>query len=180
MLRRMLGANKVGGLPGSSRSIRYCFPPNSIGEIGNRIGIPILTATAPFSPPLGAAAAVRQLQELKRPDIPHLDTPYGLHLIEDTAFGLQLPFASLKGPGFERLCFHLLLAQGRSPRFFGESGSAQFGIDLIVSDGCSCEAFQCKNVVGYNAKNLRRDLQKFEREWLVDRPNITVANFIDL
>jgi hypothetical protein len=112
------------------------------------------------------------LRELKRPEVAHLDAPYGLHLAEDTAFGLELPYASLKGPGFERLCFHLLLADGKSPRFFGESGNAQFGIDLIDSDGDRCEVYQCKNVAGYNARKLESDLEKFEREWLVDHPDL--------
>ncbi|MGD0762567.1 MAG: hypothetical protein ABR929_05130 [Roseiarcus sp.] len=112
------------------------------------------------------------MRELKRPEVAHLDAPYGLHLAEDTAFGLELPYASLKGPGFERLCFHLLLADGKSPRFFGESGNAQFGIDLIDSDGDRCEVYQCKNVAGYNARKLESDLEKFEREWLVDHPDL--------
>ena len=29
-----------------------------------------------------------------------------------------LPYSDLKGPGFERLCFELLLSQGYEPRFF--------------------------------------------------------------
>ena len=84
----------------------------------------------------------------------------------------ELPYSSLEGPGFERLCFHLLLAFGKRPRFFGKRGQAQWGIDLIVSDGERCEVFQCKNVAGYNELDLRGDLEKFEREWLGKRPDL--------
>jgi hypothetical protein len=50
-------------------------------------------------------------------EAPHPDAPYGMHLVENWAYGLQLPYSSLKGPGFERLCFHLLLADGKRPSF---------------------------------------------------------------
>lgn len=119
------------------------------------------------------ATTARRLQELQRCDAPHLDMTYGADLVAPSKYsGLDLPYSSLRGPGFERLCFHLLLAFGEKPRFFGESGQAQFGIDLIVSDGERCEVYQCKNVAGYNERDLERDLNKFEREWLDLQPDI--------
>src|SRR6185369_15056711 len=43
-----------------------------------------------------------------------------------------LPYQELKGPGFERLCYELLVAEGHSPRFFGRSGEMDYGVDIIV------------------------------------------------
>ena len=93
-------------------------------------------------------------------------------MVTAAAGGLDFPYSSLDGYEFERLCFHLLLVQGKKPRYFGERGQAQFGIDLIISDGGRCEVYQCKNVAGYDEKNLKRDLEKFEREWLLGRPDL--------
>jgi hypothetical protein len=131
-----------------------------------------MTPRARPSATLSDHEAHHKIRELAIGELPHLNAPYGAHLAEDTVFGLELPYSALKGQGFERLCFHLLLSQGRKPRFFGESGNAQFGIDLIVSDGGSCEVYQCKNVAGYGARDLERDLEKFEREWLIGNPDL--------
>lgn len=88
-------------------------------------------------------------RELAFADLAHLAASYGQHFAASTGFGLDLPYGSLGGPGFERLCYHLLLAQGRQPRFFGRPGDAQYGIDLVVSDGAHCSVYQCKNSPRY-------------------------------
>lgn len=119
-----------------------------------------------------AESGSRDLGELARAEIPHLEAAFSPHLATPTKFSLSLPYSSLEGPGFERLCFHLLLAFGKRPRFFGVRGQAQYGIDLIVSDGEQCDVYQCKNVAGYNDANLQTDLEKFEREWLNKRPGL--------
>ena len=109
-------------------------------------------------------------------DVAHLAAPYGYHLCKAATYGLALPYASIGGAGFERLCFHLLLSQGRKPRFFGRSGQAQYGIDLIVSDGEQSTVYQCKNKQVYTADDLRSDLNLFAENWLVGRPELLAPN----
>jgi hypothetical protein len=84
----------------------------------------------------------------------------------------SLPYAELNGPGLERLCFRLLLADRKSPRYFGDNGEAQFGIDLIVSNGNDCTVYQCKNHANFDIGEFKALLAKFEQEWLVTRPEL--------
>jgi len=84
----------------------------------------------------------------------------------------SLPYAELKGPGLERLCFRLLLADRKAPRYFGDNGEAQFGIDLIVSNGNDCTVFQCKNHANFEIGEFKALLAKFEQEWLLARPEL--------
>ncbi len=76
------------------------------------------------------------------------------------------------GPGLERLCFHLLLAKGYWPRYFGRNGQAQYGVDLIVSTGERCDVYQCKNVAEFSPQTLLEWLGKFEDNRLVARPHL--------
>jgi hypothetical protein len=39
-------------------------------------------------------ATLRKIEELLRRDASHLDAPFGLYLVENSAFGLELPYAS--------------------------------------------------------------------------------------
>ena len=110
------------------------------------------------------------MKELPLKEIPHLSCAYGQFLVEDGAFGLELPYTRLRGPGFERLCYHLLLSQGKTPRFYGVTGQAQFGVDLIVSNGEDCEVYQCKNQVGFNHTDLSTALEIFEKNWDSGQP----------
>src|SRR5215212_6073003 len=74
--------------------------------------------------------------------------PLGVNLTADPlVHGLgSLPYHLLLGPGFERLCYELLVAEGHSPRFFGRSGQRDYGVDLVVERGSTRTVFQCKNL----------------------------------
>ena len=118
------------------------------------------------------AERTRDLREMQRQQIPHL-----LAHVPSTAAGPlgqwdSLPYADLRGPGLERLCFRLLLADRKAPRYFGDNGEAQFGIDLIISDGDDCTVFQCKNHAGFEIGEFKALLAKFEQEWLLARPEL--------
>ena len=78
----------------------------------------------------------------------------------------SLPYEKLGGPGFERLCYLLLLTRGHSPVFFGTSGQAQRGIDLLVEEDGERVVYQCKNQKNFSAPDMIAALQKFESEWL--------------
>src|ERR1043166_886942 len=78
----------------------------------------------------------------------------------------SLPYEKLGGPGFERLCYLLLLTRGHSPLFFGDTGQAQRGIDLLVEEDGSRVVYQCKNVKNFSLANMIAALEKFEVEWL--------------
>jgi hypothetical protein len=120
--------------------------------------------------------------EVALEDVPHLAELHFSDVKESTSGGNidvasgSLPYGRLGGAGFERLCFHLLLAEGEAPRFWGRSGQAQQGIDLILSDGAVTTVFQCKNYTHFDTSELQKALDKFETEWLNKRPHLGKPN----
>ena len=78
----------------------------------------------------------------------------------------SLPYQQLGGAGLERMCYSLILAQGDVPRYFGNPGQEQYGIDLVVSDGAECAVYQCKNVSAFTRRNMAEALRLFEEKWL--------------
>ncbi|MGQ0571664.1 MAG: hypothetical protein ACT4P5_19345 [Armatimonadota bacterium] len=79
----------------------------------------------------------------------------------------DLPYAKLLGPGFERLCYELLVAEGHSPRFFGRSGQRDYGVDIVVETGDTRTVYQCKNIAAAPAwTDVRDAVAKFESDWL--------------
>lgn len=77
----------------------------------------------------------------------------------------SLAYNQLGGPGLERLCYSLVLAEGRIPRYFGNPGQKQYGIDLLITCGDDCTVYQCKNVNSFTRQNMLKALRRFE-EWL--------------
>src|SRR5258706_90098 len=129
---------------GVSRSLRMIYPESLI----------------PNSDPI---------RELDGSNVPHCTTAFaGTERIAITEIE-TLPFHDLGGAGLERLCYELLLAQGYEPRFFGRSGQAQYGVDLVAEKAGRTEVYQCKNLsVAPSAKTLQSYLNEFEKEWLGD------------
>ena len=79
----------------------------------------------------------------------------------------QLPYVRLMGLGFERLCYELLLAEGENPRFFGQSGQADLGVDIICESSGRLACYQCKNLSTKPEWSQVRDaIAKFEADWL--------------
>jgi hypothetical protein len=79
----------------------------------------------------------------------------------------DLPYAQLKGPGFERLCYELLVAEGATPRFFGRSGQADLGVDIIVDRPAPSTLYQCKNLTEPPSwGKVRGAVERFEQQWL--------------
>lgn len=78
----------------------------------------------------------------------------------------SLPYNQLGGPGLERLCYSLVLAEGRVPRYFGNPGQEQYGIDLLITDGDDCTVYQCKNVSSFTRQNMVTALRLFEEKWV--------------
>jgi hypothetical protein len=114
----------------------------------------------------------RALQEIQAWQIPHLREHFSCGAAGQLDPWDALPYTKLGGPGLERLCFRLLLADRKVPRYFGDNGRAQFGIDLIVSDGRNCTVYQCKNHSAFELAEFQKLLTKFEEEWLIERPGL--------
>jgi len=73
----------------------------------------------------------------------------------------------LGGEGFEKLCFQLLVNDGKSPRFFGKSGQPDYGADIISEEGDSRTIYQCKNLRAMpSVAPIEKTVEKFEKEWL--------------
>jgi len=80
--------------------------------------------------------------------------------------GTSLLYLQLGGPGLERLCYLLLMYQGDVPRYFGNPGQKQYGIDLLVTRGDRTAVYQCKNEKSFPLSKMKAALQLFEKEWL--------------
>ena len=79
----------------------------------------------------------------------------------------ELPYAKLKGPGFERRCYELLVAEGATPRFFGRSGQSDLGVDIIVDRPAPSTLYQCKNLSEPPSwQEIRQAVETFEQQWL--------------
>ncbi|HYN79717.1 MAG TPA: hypothetical protein VES73_18200, partial [Lamprocystis sp. (in: g-proteobacteria)] len=79
----------------------------------------------------------------------------------------DLPYRQLGGPGFERLCYQLLVAQGEVPRFFGRSGQRDYGVDILTEDDRNRTVYQCKNLSDIPSWTALRDaVEQFEADWL--------------
>ena len=118
------------------------------------------------------AERTRKLREMQRSQISHLLGHAPRMAAGPLGQWDSLPYAELNGPGLERLCFRLLLADRKAPRYFGDNGEAQFGIDLIISNGNDCTVFQCKNRANFEIGEFRALLAKFDQEWLIERPEL--------
>ena len=80
-----------------------------------------------------------------------------------------LPYYLLNGAQFERLIYELLQSENQRPWFFGRSGQADYGIDLVTEVGGKQDVYQCKNYKEVPSWSKVRDaFQKFESEWLND------------
>ena len=78
-----------------------------------------------------------------------------------------LPYSLLCGAQFERLIYELLQSENQRPWFFGRSGQAQYGIDIVTQVSVKQDVYQCKNYKEVPAwSDVRDAVQKFESEWL--------------
>ncbi|HLG12931.1 MAG TPA: hypothetical protein VJH03_00185 [Blastocatellia bacterium] len=78
----------------------------------------------------------------------------------------SLPYPPSNGPWLERLCFLLLRSQGFVPRYFGNPGQKDRGVDLLVTSGDQLFVYQCKNVQSFLPGDMAKALNRFEDEWL--------------
>jgi hypothetical protein len=78
-----------------------------------------------------------------------------------------LPYSSLTGAGFERLCFKLELARGGNPILFGKTGQRDYGVDIVVDERGERTVIQCKNPSNPPTwPQIRDAIRTFERDWL--------------
>jgi len=81
-----------------------------------------------------------------------------------------LPYFRLAGPGFERLIYELLQAGNQRPWFFGRTGQAQYGIDIVTEVAGHQDVYQCKNYADVPSWPKVRDaVAKFESLSFWDR-----------
>lgn len=52
------------------------------------------------------------------------------------------------------------------PRYFGNSGQKQYGIDLLVTHGDDTIVYQCKNKASFPPHKMKAALKTLETEWL--------------
>ena len=105
--------------------------------------------------------------ELFGAEVRHCADPFASQTHDQWMGPDTLPYSDLKGPGFERLCFEILLSQGYEPRFFGRSGQRQPDVDLLTFKDCRYEVFSCKNLAErFTDRLLAQLLEEFETKWV--------------
>ena len=81
----------------------------------------------------------------------------------------SLPYSKLSGSEFERLIYELLHSENQRPWFFGRSGQADFGVDIVTEVSGKQNIYQCKNYgVAPSWSMVLKAIEKFESEWLND------------
>jgi hypothetical protein len=91
----------------------------------------------------------------------------------------SLPYHGLGARGLERLCFQLIVCDGEVPRFFGETGQAQLGIDLIMESGNERTVYQCKNLgKPPTVKSIAEVVSRFTEKWLGEASLPKPARFV--
>ena len=87
----------------------------------------------------------------------------------ETGFA-ELPYKALLGRGFERLVYELLQQENQEPWFFGRSGFADYGVDIITEAAGRQRVYQCKNEAkAPSFSTIHEAVTKFELEWLGDK-----------
>ena len=69
-----------------------------------------------------------------------------LQTVVAQATGAKLAFKLGDGPWLEQLVCRLATREGHAVQYFGRNGQAQWGIDLVGTDGPSLSYWQCKNL----------------------------------
>lgn len=107
------------------------------------------------------------ITELLGDDTRHCTTPFSGIVHEPITQIDSLPYHSLGGARFERLCYEILLSNGYEPRFFGRGGQAQHGVDLLAEQAGRTTVYQCKNLSAPpTSRELNKYLDRFEQQWL--------------
>jgi hypothetical protein len=122
---------------------------------------------------LGAEVEAGGRRKMVPAEAPHLAAPF-----LDAGFAPRLDYHALGGPGLERLCYLLLLADGHLPRFFGRSGQQQGGVDLLVFDGSRHLVYQCKNLKRWDRQELGSALAELAAGWLAGGPEARPEAFV--
>lgn len=119
----------------------------------------------------GSVRTVRELSKTIDPAVEKLRNP----LAPPKGFSVNtgsssLPYYELGGRGFERLMLNILIAQGKTARFFGDSGQRDYEVDIVVEVNDKYELYQCKNLKEQpNIKQINDTIQKFQKEWLEEK-----------
>jgi len=58
----------------------------------------------------------------------------------------SLPYEELDGLRFERLCYEILCSDGKNPRYNGNSGQKDYGVDIVTEYQDAVTVYQCKNI----------------------------------
>ncbi len=86
----------------------------------------------------------------------------------------SLPYELLSGEAFERLCYLILLNRGKSPHFFGRTGQADYGTDVISRDEQGrYTIYQCKRWEKdrkFSENDFKKDIfDDFADRWVDER-----------
>ena len=66
--------------------------------------------------------------------------------IAPTLNNRALPYEELDGLRFERLCYEILCSYGKNPRYNGNSGQQDYGVDIVTEHQDTVTVYQCKNI----------------------------------
>jgi Glu-tRNA(Gln) amidotransferase subunit E-like FAD-binding protein len=92
----------------------------------------------------------------------------------------SLPYEELDGLRFERLCYEILCSDGKNPRYNGNSGQQDYGVDIVTEHKNTVTVYQCKNIkdkqsLKATAGDIKSAYSKVVERWVGEQklPNPT-------
>ena len=102
--------------------------------------------------------------------------------IAPTLNNRTLPYEELDGLRFERLCYEILCSEGKNPRYNGNSGQQDYGVDIVTEHQDTVTVYQCKNIKDRQSpeetvKDIKSAYSKVMERWVCEQ-KLPVTQFV--
>jgi len=103
--------------------------------------------------------------------------------IEPSPNNSTLPYENLDGLRFERLCYEILCSEGKNPRYNGNSGQQDYGVDIVTEHRDTITVYQCKNIndkpsLSGTIKDIEKAYFKVVERWIDEQGLSNPTQFV--
>ena len=97
--------------------------------------------------------------------------PFPVESVIEPTLNNSLPYEELDGLRFERLCYEILCCDGKNPRYNGNSGQQDYGVDIVTEHQDTVTVYQCKNIkdrqsLKATASDIKSAYSKVVERWV--------------
>ena len=108
--------------------------------------------------------------------------PFPVESAIEPTFNNSLPYEELDGLRFGRLCYEILCNDGKNPRYNGNSGQQDYGVDIVTEHQDTITVYQCKNIkdrqsLKETVNDIKRAYSKVVKRW-VGEQELPVTQFV--